>query len=65
MTWAAQKSECPLCKAQFRRIEYDYCKKKKIWTKEERIKVPEAPEWLRRNNTQEFVYTHRKIELLF
>ena len=42
VTWAAQKSECPLCKAEFRAIFSGVGFK----TKED-IKVPEVPEWLR------------------
>lgn len=37
-TWAAQKSECPLCKSQFRRIQSGYDPVTKEWQIEETIK---------------------------
>ena len=42
VTWAAQKSECPLCKSEFRAIFSG-----KNFSQREEIKVPEVPEWLR------------------
>ena len=37
-TWAAQKSECPLCKSQCRRIQSGYDPVTKEWQIEETIK---------------------------
>ena len=57
VTWASQKSECPLCKVDFRAILSG-----PDFSHREQIKVPEAPEWLRQLEREA---TEEQIEALW